>query len=178
MMIFRLQAHVSTPCQWIDSFDVTVQRGHTGALQCRYELRGDMSRLAIPRQVPMPDRTDGLWRHTCLEVFIRRPQNTTYAEFNFSPSGQWAAYLFERYREGMTNFPLDSAPAIVVEANDQACVVTSTLLLPAFAGQPLEIGLSAVIESRDGTIHYWALRHAPDKPDFHHEASFAGQLPA
>ena len=38
------------------------------------------------------------------------------------------------------------------------------------------IGLSAVIEEEDGTISYWALRHAPGKPDFHHPDAFAMEL--
>ena len=38
------------------------------------------------------------------------------------------------------------------------------------------IGLSAVIEEQDGTISYWALRHAAGKPDFHHPDGFAMEL--
>ncbi len=36
----------------------------------------------------------------------------------------------------------------------------------------LRIALSAVIEDESGRIFYWALKHAPDKPDFHHAAGF------
>jgi hypothetical protein len=41
---------------------------------------------------------------------------------------------------------------------------------------PLRLGLSAVIEENDGTISYWALKHLPGKPDFHHPDSFALEL--
>jgi len=40
------------------------------------------------------------------------------------------------------------------------------------------IGLSAVIEETDGTKSYWALRHPPGKPDFHHPDCFALTLGA
>ena len=40
------------------------------------------------------------------------------------------------------------------------------------------IALSAVIEEVDGTKSYWALRHPPGAPDFHHPDCFALELPA
>ena len=40
------------------------------------------------------------------------------------------------------------------------------------------IALSAVIETRDGAKSYWALKHPPGKPDFHHPDCFALKLPA
>jgi hypothetical protein len=33
-----------------------------------------------------------------------------------------------------------------------------------------------VIETLDGSLSYWALRHPPGKPDFHHSESFALEL--
>jgi hypothetical protein len=39
--------------------------------------------------------------------------------------------------------------------------------------EELLIGLAAVIEEKSGTLSYWALRHAPGKPDFHHPDAFA-----
>jgi hypothetical protein len=40
------------------------------------------------------------------------------------------------------------------------------------------LGLSAILEERDGTKSYWAIAH-PDgeKPDFHDPACFAARLP-
>jgi hypothetical protein len=35
------------------------------------------------------------------------------------------------------------------------------------------LGLSALIDDTGGARSYWALAHAPGKPDFHHAASFA-----
>jgi hypothetical protein len=39
--------------------------------------------------------------------------------------------------------------------------------------QALRVGLAAVIEEKSGALSYWALRHAPGKPDFHHPDAFA-----
>ena len=37
-------------------------------------------------------------------------------------------------------------------------------------------GLSAVIEDPNGVLSYWALRHPPGKPDFHHPDTFALEI--
>ena len=44
------------------------------------------------------------------------------------------------------------------------------------APRSLQIGLSAIIEDREGSLSYWALKHAPDKPDFHSAVAFALNL--
>src|SRR3546814_9971873 len=46
------------------------------------------------------------------------------------------------------------------------------------AAGPVRVALSAVIEETDGTKSYWALRHPPGKPDFHHPDCFALALGA
>lgn len=38
------------------------------------------------------------------------------------------------------------------------------------------LGLSAVIEEKGGALSYWALRHAPGRPDFHHPRAFVRRL--
>ncbi len=122
-----------------------------------------------------PERTDGLWQTTCFELFVQGSEEG-YREFNFSPSGAWAAYRFTGYREGMT--PLDTpAPEIALEQTGERLALTVTLDASALPPMPWKIGLSAVIEEQDGTKSYWALAHPPGKPDFHHPACFALQLP-
>ena len=56
--------------------------------------------LSLPAPVE-PGRADGLWRSTCFELFLLDPATGGYREFNFSPSGEWAAYEFDSYRESM-----------------------------------------------------------------------------
>ena len=55
-------------------------------------------------------RTDELWRTTCFEAFVRTDGG--YVEYNLSPSGAWAAYRFDGYREGMRG--LEIAPPFIV----------------------------------------------------------------
>jgi hypothetical protein len=52
-------------------------------------------------------------------------------------------------------------------------------LLPTEASDAaLQLGVTAVLESVDGAISYWALAHPAPEADFHHRAGFRVQLPA
>ena len=125
-----------------------------------------------------PARADDLWRTTCFEAFLMREGETGYYEFNFSPSTEWAAYRFERYREAMALLQLDAPPHMEVHQG-QELVVVADLDLGQLPKSALALGLSAVIEELDGTKSYWALRHPMgDKPYFHHPDCFAIELPS
>jgi hypothetical protein len=143
-------------------------------LLLRYRLQGDVESLAVP-QPATAGPADGLWQHTCFEAFVGHQQGSAYREFNFSPSGQWAAYRFcdERVRDHQPG--ADHAvfvPTLSVGRSPDTLVVEAWLptpLLPcAVPGEALCFGLSAVIETRERQFSYWALRHPRDKPDFHH----------
>lgn len=142
-----------------------------GILSLEYRLRGAIDAVSWP--TPMArERTDGLWRTTCFEAFVGC--GTGYAEYNLSPSGAWAAYGFDGYRDGMR--PLEqSTPMIVTRRAPELYVLTADVLLPEYADG--RIGLAAVIQTLDGAISYWALAHPSDKPDFHHPDSFVLELP-
>jgi hypothetical protein len=58
-----------------------------------------------------------------------------------------------------------------------AATLDLTPLVP-IASSPLDVGLAAVLESPDGTLSYWALRHAAGRPDFHHRETFVVRLAA
>ena len=99
-----------------------------------------------------------------------------YREFNFSPSGEWAAYDFQSYRNGGV---LENAlsPGIVVrKATDKLELAAKISQGHLPHDRPLRLGLSAVVEDADGILSYWALRHPPGKPDFHHADAFDLQL--
>ncbi|SMF78728.1 DOMON-like domain-containing protein [Allosphingosinicella indica] len=131
--------------------------------------------LTLPA-VAEPARTDALWRHTCFELFVSEPDSDAYCEFNLSPSTQWAAYRFSGYRAGMTALEVPAIPRIETAWQGNAFILTADLRLPV-RRRPLRIGLSAVIEESEGTKSYWALRHPPGVPDFHHPDSFALERP-
>jgi len=121
-----------------------------------------------------PSRADELWKTTCFEAFLRPAGKRKYREWNFAPSGQWAAYDFSGTRKGMTNADIGSPPYIRMEDNFTWWALGATIVVDA--AQEWELGLSAVLEETDGTKSYWALAHGLDKPDFHHPVSFAARL--
>ncbi len=175
----RLFNHPTTPTPAIHRFEADARRLADGSLAFIYELRGELSTLQIP---PRRDdsRVDGLWQHSCFEAFVAVQGETAYREFNFSPSGQWAAYAFSDYRQAEA-FPLSLTPPVINSAFSAEGFMLSARLapdaLPPNSHQrPLRVGLSAVIESRD-MLGYWALHHATQRPDFHHPESFILILP-
>ena len=125
------------------------------------------------------ERAADLWQTTCFELFVRVEGREAYSEYNFAPSMQWAAYAFDGYREGMKDL-LCSVDPLVERGGErgEAWVVRADVDLSDIPTGPLHFGLSAVIEEKDGAKSYWALAHAPGKPDFHHPACFALELPA
>lgn len=157
----------------------SAEREGDALLRFRYALDADLSAVRI-QALRSPRQADELWKHTCFEAFIAASSGSDeYRELNFSPSTEWAAYSFERYRQGMTPVTLPSAPRIDVARSGSQLVVEARVpvqgLLPERWRAPnekLRIALSAVIEDESGRITYWALKHAPDKPDFHHAAGF------
>jgi hypothetical protein len=164
-----LRCHPAMPARGVTGIAAGVERTRAG-LQASYVWTGDLGRVRVPE--PRTARfTDGLWRHSCCELFLARQDERGYREYNFSHSGEWAAYTFAGYREGQT--PLAGTPRIEVSAQPHALRLQALVEAPAGA---LLIGLSAVVEADDGTLSYWALVHPPGRPDFHHRASLALEL--
>jgi hypothetical protein len=147
---------------------VTAQEKNRWSLD--FEVADPSCALVMPG-VTTPSRADELWKTTCFELFLRRPGEAAYVEFNLSPSGQWAAYAFGDYRQGRSD--LDIAAPEIGAADDRALLASVTAPGPG----PWRASLSAVIEEADGTKSYWALAHRSDKPDFHHPDSFVLELP-
>jgi hypothetical protein len=121
-----------------------------------------------------PTRADELWRTTCVEAFLRKPDSPSYREWNFAPSGAWAAYDFADYRQHMAPAEISAAPYIRVEDNFTWWALGATIGVDADASW--QLGLSAVLEEQDGTKSYWALAHPSDQPDFHHPDCFVARL--
>jgi hypothetical protein len=164
----------------IKSIEVDLRRS-AAVLDVTYRIHGDLAWLRIPKPRE-PRVAERLWQHTCCEVFLRTQGTDRYHEFNFSPSGEWAAYAFERYREGrlLTDESLDPrvrsiAKAAVIELS---ATIALGRLACSHAAARLELGVSTVIEARDGSRSYWALAHPGEEPDFHHPDAFALTLDA
>ncbi|MBS0375685.1 MAG: DOMON-like domain-containing protein [Proteobacteria bacterium] len=149
-----------------------------GALECRYSVEGPLAALALPAAATSA-RRDGLWQHTCFEAFVAHAGAPGYVEFNFSPGGAWAAYAFADYRAPLAP-PAVPAPVLEVRADAGRLALTAVGTpppWPADAGA-LEVGLSAVLELKDGTLGYYALGHPAARPDFHDRRGFRLRLPA
>lgn len=139
------------------------------ALLIDYRIQGDLHDLVIPPPAT-PGATDGLWQHTCAEAFLGREGTDVYREFNFSPSTQWASYAFEaeRVRAPLCAPPRDAHPVVDVARTTGTLQLLATIPAPLWPGQGIcLIGLTAVLEHKDGRLSYWALAHPKDRPDFH-----------
>jgi hypothetical protein len=170
-----LIVHPDSRCIAVKRIEVDAARPHSDSLVLQYTVTGDIKGLRIPPAAP-PMRTDELWKHTCFEAFVRASPGSSYLELNFSPSTQWAAYEFSDYRAGMTMARGVGSPRIDVEASGERLVVRAQVDQVALQAAQWRLGLSAVIEEGDGRVSYWALTHAPGKPDFHDARSHAFEL--
>ena len=175
-----LSPHPSTAGTVVEAIEVTVTREPHGFLTLAYTLRADPSALRIPSARPAR-RAEELWRHTCFEAFIAERAAGPYLELNFSPSGEWASYEFSAYRERAreaadTRRPAQ-VPSITLAMDGRTLSLETRTELTWLRGDaPGRLALAAVIEDTAGRLSYWALRHPPGKPDFHHPDGFASQI--
>jgi hypothetical protein len=138
-----------------------------------FGIGAPLDRFVIPAAAE-PRRADDLWQATCFEGFLRPEGEDTYREWNFAPSGQWAAYDFTSHREGRSDADV-SLPYVRIEDNLTWWALGATIAVEA--GTDWQLGLSAILEEKGGTKSYWALAHPEgDKPDFHDAVCFAARL--
>lgn len=174
-----LVCHPATPCVAITAVTADARWLPDGRLGFYYVLEGRPAQVRVP-VAAQADRVDELWRHTCCEAFVAGTTDGAYTEFNFSPSGAWAAYQFTAYREGMRPVAVVADPVIDVR------ITEDRIELDALIGsrsvplreEGLHLGLSVVVEELSGVLSYWALVHPVARPDFHHADSFRFALAA
>jgi hypothetical protein len=174
-----LQRHPASARAGVRRIGVELSRS-SATLALSFRLEGDLDRLCIPRRGE-PDSGDPLWRHTCFEAFVARRGARGYHELNFSSAGAWAAYAFSDYRSGGPVAPAGFEPWVAARRTRGALELDASVnlaaLAPHYALAALEIGASAVIEERGGTLSYWALAHAAEAPDFHDRRTFSLSFP-
>jgi hypothetical protein len=162
----------------VRALTVQVERPAEDRLSLEFRLRGDLEQLRFP-EPRAPVRADGLWRHSCFEVFIRAAGAASYWEYNLSSSRAWAAYQFSGYREGMMPLMKGAPPSIDSRLEADSLSLDAVLdlgwLLRSTAGD-LSLGIAAVVEDRARVLSYWALKHPAEKPDFHHAEGFVFAL--
>jgi hypothetical protein len=171
--------HPTTDCDPIRRIGVEMSRARD-ALLLSYRIEGEVSRLSMPVAGPA-QRADDLWQHSCFEAFLRAAGGEGYHEFNFSPSGAWAAYRFAGRRRGRES-PELTAPRLEVRRGPDWLAMNIQLSLAGIAelagSIPISAGLTVVIEDERGGLSYWALAHGAALPDFHDPATFTLRLPA
>jgi len=132
---------------------------------------GELAVLAIPPAQP-PGPADKLWQATCFELFVGRPDDLAYREFNFSPSGQWACYAFERERQACAAPAPVLSPSVLDWRPDASPGLQAWVPATLLPGLPWVVGLTAVLAHRDGRLAYLALHHPKSHPDFHDRAGW------
>src|SRR6202171_3450778 len=106
-----LVAHPDTSRPPVCGIAAEVRLANATTLVCNYSLHGDAGPVRVSG-AGSGRRADGLWQHTCFEVFISPQGAAGYYEFNFSPQLDWAAYQFTDYRDGMAPANLTQAPGL------------------------------------------------------------------
>ena len=175
MPIFSLAAHPAFPPTSVCSVEVELTANDWKNVLLDFRITGES--VVIP-EWRTPSRADGLWKSTCFEAFLKIPGLDPYYEFNFSPSGRWAAYAFDGYRNERRDLELAVAPHVEVDPNGPLRFSVD-LDLSDTPNIPMLASITAVVEERDGTMSYWATAHPPgDKPDFHHADCFVIEFSA
>ena len=166
MQLISHPAHSPGAITSVDAHMTLAPKG----LMLSYSVTGNINELVLPAQSE-PGRADELWQTTCFELFLRG-DGAAYREYNFSPSGQWAAFAFDSYREGRREIPAQIA--IATDGDAESLNLTATLVTDLV--DITHLALTAVIEDRSGHKSFWAITHHAGPPDFHHDACFALRL--
>lgn len=170
MLKTQLISHPATPCPAIYDFSVSIDYDSDGNLHLSYYLFGELSGIRIPPPLT-PSAKDGLWQQTCFEAFIASENQNSYYEFNFSPSGQYAAYAFRDYRIRRDWLITEDIPINFTKIDEKLVLQTTLSSINLPISKVLQLGLSAVLETHNGKKSYWALHHPAATPDFHHRDS-------
>ncbi|MEB3319203.1 MAG: DOMON-like domain-containing protein [Cyanobacteriota bacterium] len=151
-------------------------------LSVRYHLCGDLVSVRLPPPAAAgPERRDGLWEHTCFELFLAAEGAAPYWEINLAPCGDWNLYRLDSYRQGLRPEPDRDAMPFTISRGAEGLVLSLELCLPeelalASRERPLRLGVTAVIEQQNGALSYWALAHGGPEADFHRREDFLLRL--
>lgn len=168
MKTYELQSHPAFMPGEISGVSVRWSLLRDGRLMLRYRVDGC-------KEVDVPGfrgrgRGNDLWKMTCFELFLYDGEGR-YREFNFSPSGQWAAYAFTGYRSGRENFEPLRDPEISSATGESVFMMTIFINARELKGAQ-SAALSAVVFEEGGRPSYWAMVHNKMEPDFHDPACF------
>jgi hypothetical protein len=145
-----------------------------------YIVSGAIDHIQLPPPKPNPIRQRELWETTCFECFIGLPNAVNYWELNLAPNGNWHAFALTDYREGMVNEERIASVVVATDRTVDRFTLSTMIPLNAIirARKPLEMSVTAVIQTQDQAISYWSIAHCGDAADFHRRDSFVLTLDA
>lgn len=175
----ELVTHPATPSAAVTGLFGCARLTGGNEIELAYELAGDPDRIVWPAPRAQGFR-EGLWRHTCFELFVGAHAGDRYLEFNFAPpSREWCGYAFQGYRENRStieDIDMSHFETVCGETHFSLCVRFSLVSAPSFALPESIVGLAVIIEQSDGQVSYWALAHPAARPDFHDRRGFRASL--
>jgi hypothetical protein len=139
-----------------------------------YMVSGAIDRIQLPALNPHPNRQWELWETTCFECFFGVPDELNYWELNLAPNGNWNAFGLLNYRAGIAEAAAIASVVITTDRTDDRFTLSATIPLGAIvpARKTLEMSVTAVIQTQDQAISYWAIAHCGSEADFHRRDSF------
>ena len=158
--------------------DITIQGKilrQNNLITIHYALRGSLENIFLPSPSVNPTRKEELWKTTCFEFFVAAKDSPEYWEFNLSPSGDWNVYRMDAYRRiGFREETLIQRLQFETQKDKNGFLLTADVELNSMirVEQILEVGITAVIQTRERSESYWALVHPAPEADFHLRESF------
>lgn len=136
-----------------------------------FDISGPIDLISWPSSPnPEPQRKDELWKTTCFEIFVsgHYENSGAYHEFNFSPNGDWNAYDFIGYRQGMT--PSQDFSVLFQEYPSQRMQKKFAIEIKSTKIQNIKsYNLTMVLEFTNQEKSYWAAQHPATNADFHNK---------
>lgn len=147
-------------------------------LTISFLLTGPLQDLKIDPPAEKPCRQWVLWEHTCLELFLATGSAPHYWEINLSPAGHWNLFRLSGYRRGIQEEPALQVLPFTVHQQPKSLSLNLEIDLAAIIppDEPLEAGVSAVLQPLDNRLSFWALAHHGQEPDFHDREGFVIKL--
>lgn len=148
-----------------------------GHRQVVFTLFDSKELVDLPKSKRDIERTLGLWNDTCFEFFIT-DNGQEYAEGNFSLDFGWNIFWFKSYRSTPLTqyaFTREKNPIRDIYLSGKKSFIVINIpdeLIENFNEISLKFSLTAVIKTKSGNTHYYALKHSDEKPNFHHADSF------
>jgi hypothetical protein len=139
-----------------------------------YIVSGAIESIQLPTLNPHPTRQWELWETTCFECFFGVPDELNYWELNLAPNGNWNAFGLMNYREGIAEASAVESIVITTDRTDDRFTLSAAIPISAIvpARKPLEMSVTAVIQTQDQEVSYWAIAHCRTAADFHRRDSF------